>query len=316
VEGHRSNLLFEGRFEPSLDRGFRSQVYTDYGFQLSSAVKRNGAKSARFEMRSSSDRIRSEILKDEESEKNRWFGNSLYLPSENWASDLLPEGWEIITQWHALDDPGEPARFPPLALVVSKGRLSFQIYWSSKEINTNSNYAGKKIFDLGPVEKDKWLDMVYHINFSHNSDGVLEVWKNGVKVVDFNGPNCYNDDSLPYMKMGIYKRGWNKITKRVIYIDEVRVGNGNATYKDVVPSGANPETNPDTNPEPETEPEQPSTADPLSLVLMNANTDLPIQTLTASSTLDLATLPTYNLNVQGLVVAIGSQFVQVLLALS
>ncbi|QMU29508.1 polysaccharide lyase [Adhaeribacter radiodurans] len=292
----RNNLLAEAKFEPTLSSYFNKQIYTSFGFAINSDFVRSGSKAAKFEMRSSDSQIRSEILLPYETNSNRWYGNSLYLPSNAWENDYNPEGWDIISQWHAVEDAGEAARLPPLSLVVSKGRLNFVIYWATKSINTNTTISGKKVFDLGPLEKDKWLDMVYHFNFSHQSDGVLEVWKNGVKVVDYKGPNCYNDKNYPYFKTGIYKRRWYKVTKRVIYIDEVRAGNEKATYKDVVPSGA--VTPPTTPPTDSTTVDKPTSNEPLTLTLINANTDQPLQKLTEGSTFDLATLPTYDLNIE------------------
>ncbi|MDQ4141814.1 MAG: polysaccharide lyase [Bacteroidota bacterium] len=288
VDSHRSNLLAEGRFEPNAEP-FGIQTGTTYGFAVSDNRARNGSRAARFEIRSEDNQIRSEITLPGETHSERWYGNSIYLPSNDWDSDLIPNGWDIITQWHAKEDEGEDARFPPIALVVTKGRLSVVVYWATRAENTNSTLSGKKVFDLGTLEKDKWLDMVYHINFSHESDGVLEVWKNGEKVINYNGPNCYNDNSLPYFKAGIYRRRWHDITKRVVYVDEVRVGNKNADYYDVAPSGS-------TLKEP-VEFESNDNSKKLKLNLINANSDLFIQKLTKSAILDLATLPTKNLNI-------------------
>ncbi|QMU29616.1 polysaccharide lyase [Adhaeribacter radiodurans] len=288
VDSYRSNLLVEGRFEPTADP-FLVQTGTSYGFDVSSNRSRNGSNAARFEIRNEANQIRSEISLAGETQSERWYGNSLYLPANDWDSDLNPDGWDIITQWHAREDKGEDARFPPIALVVSKGRLSLVVYWATQADNTNSTVSGKKVFDLGTLEKDKWLDMVYHINFSHESDGVLEVWKNGEKVINYNGPNCYNDKSLPYFKAGIYKRRWYDVTKRVVYVDEVRVGNKNAKYYDVAPSGSTLVA--------QEELESNDNSKKLKLNLINANSDLFIQRLTKNSILDLASLPTKNLNI-------------------
>ncbi|QMU27659.1 polysaccharide lyase [Adhaeribacter radiodurans] len=289
----RPNLLSEALFEPSLSSYFRKQVYTTYGFTSSNDFVRNGANAARFEMRNGDGSVRSEILLPAETESNRWYGTSLYLPSDSWESDYNAEGWDIISQWHAVEDAGEDARLPPLSLTVAKGRLSFVINWATEATNTNGSVSGKKVFDLGPVEKDKWLDMVYHINFSHESDGVLEVWKNGVKVVDYKGPNCYNDQVYPYFKAGIYKRRWYDVTKRVLYIDEVRTGNSDATYKDVAPTGTiNPLTS-----MPITSASSSYLVQPVKISWLNANTNQLLKTITNGDTLDLANINTSNLNI-------------------
>lgn len=233
----RKNLLAEGRFEPIVSNYFTKQVFTNHGLTIQGRLKRTGSNAARFDLRKADRRIRSEIVLPSETQSNRWYGMSFYLPNNFWDTDKDPDAWDIITQWHGVDDAGEPARTPPISLVVMKGQLKLVVYWATKSINTNATVSGKKVFPIGPIQKNKWVDMVYHINFSDKSDGVIEVWKSGKKVVDYRGPNCYNDKYYPYFKAGIYKRKWNKITQRVVYLDDVRSGNGNATYKDVSPSG-------------------------------------------------------------------------------
>ena len=95
--------------------------------------------------------------------------------------------------------------------------------------------------DLGPVDKNKWNDWVFHIRFSYKSDGILEIWKNKVKVFSMSGPNSFNDQHYPYFKIGIYKWGWNGWAsyspedKRVLYVDEVRIGNRNSNLNEVSP---------------------------------------------------------------------------------
>ena len=46
-----------------------------------------------------------------------------------------------------------------------------------------------------------------HVKWSNQNDGILEIWKDGEKVVDQKGPNTFNDAKGPYFRMGIYK-GW------------------------------------------------------------------------------------------------------------
>ncbi|PSR52342.1 hypothetical protein AHMF7605_01790 [Adhaeribacter arboris] len=300
VDSDRNNLMVEERFESSLGDIFNKQVYTSHGFSLSSSVARSGSKAARFELRNADNKVRSEILLPAETSSNRWYGYSLYLPSSYWQNSMNADTWDIITQWHATDDSGEPARFPPIALVVSKGRLNVVMYWATRANNTNSTISGKKVFDLGPVIKDKWLDFVFHINYSHQSDGILDIWMNGTKVIDFKGPNTYNDDYYPYFKIGIYKREWGSISKRALFVDDIRTATGNATYSDVAPDGSSTENPPTEEPdtEPETDPGSASGQKVESFTLINADNDREIKTIVNGETLDLATLPTKNLNIR------------------
>ncbi len=59
----------------------------------------------------------------------------------------------------------------------------------------------------------------------------------------YKGPNMYRvtgDIKNPSWKLGIYKSAWNgtaktKSTKRVLYFDEIKMGNEYATYEEMAP---------------------------------------------------------------------------------
>jgi len=82
---------------------------------------------------------------------------------------------------------------------------------------------------------------VFHVKWSHKSDGILQVWKDGQLIVDKKGPNTYNDQVGPYFKIGVYKPDWKEnpqasnTDKRVLYFDQVRIGDNNAGYSAVTP---------------------------------------------------------------------------------
>jgi serralysin len=96
------------------------------------------------------------------------------------------------------------------------------------------------------VEKDQWTDWAFRIVLSYQADARLEAWKNGVKILDYAGPNVYNDALGPFIKVGIYKPAWREpikssVTQRTLYIDEVRVGDANSSFAEVSPgSGETP----------------------------------------------------------------------------
>ncbi|RDC63200.1 polysaccharide lyase [Adhaeribacter pallidiroseus] len=306
VDASRSNLLVEERIEPTLSSAFGKQNYTSHAYSETTAMSRTGQKAMRFELRSSDPGVRSEIWRDSETSKERWYSVPVYLPSAYWQTDAVKGGWDIITQLHATDDNStETGRTPPISLAVIKNQLTLVVWWATRSTSTNATRSGGTTFDLGPLEKDKWLDMVYHIKFSYLSDGIIEVWKNGVKVVNYRGPNCYNDVKLPRLHLGIYKRNWHGVSKRVTYVDDIRVGDGNATYNDVAPRpisnspSPTPQPDPTPTPDPTPDPETPTTGQKVeSFTLINADTDQPIQTLTNGALLDFSNLPTKNLNIR------------------
>ena len=99
----------------------------------------------------------------------------------------------------------------------------------------------------------RWESWVYHTKLAFDSTGFVELWKNGVKVVDWHGVGtAFNDQpslggSGPYMKLGIYKWGWaarhigteqasagsyDVHDSKIVY-SEIRVGNASSSYDEV-----------------------------------------------------------------------------------
>lgn len=174
-----------------------------------------------------------------------WYGFSIFLPSSYVASPV----WEIVAQWHDTPDSWTVGRKnPPLTISTTRGgeggRWTIHDLWDAEPVAADGSFKidGNKTWDLGPYETNKWTDWVVHVKWSYGSDGILEVWKNGAKVVDYVGPNCYNDKTGPYFKMGIYK-GWgdrinpaDTVSERTVYHDDLRIARGpSATFSDVSP---------------------------------------------------------------------------------
>lgn len=163
-------------------------------------------------------------------EKNnieRWYGVSFYLPVGYKADPQCPE---VIFQWHQSVNNGKP---PPLAL------WSYGDYFSFNQYDiANGKDKLTKLINTTP---GKWMDVVFHIKFSAGSDGLVEIWINGTKLYTKTGTNNYSGTTgNDYLKTGIYKWGWKNgypstVSERILYIDEIRIGNEKATYNDVKP---------------------------------------------------------------------------------
>src|SRR5690606_19776500 len=114
---------------------------------------------------------------------------------------------------------------PYLSLRVANDRFQFRI--------------GKEYIDLGRVVKDVWHQYVFHIKHATGSGGFVDVWQNGEKVISKTGKS--SDSAIqPNWKLGIYKPTWEKrstsTSKRIIYYDNVKIGNRNASYEEMLPS--------------------------------------------------------------------------------
>lgn len=178
-----------------------------------------------------------------------WFGWSLYLPAD-WQID--PQSPEIVTQWHEQPDIelGEDWRSPPLALLVRGDRWLFDVRWDSKPVTDGNTPEGREDVPAGTIDRGAWTDWVLHVRWSYRGDGLLEVWKNGEKVVNRRGPNCYNDRKETYFKTGVYKWDWKSnpqrsvVDRRVLYVDEIRWGDATSSYEEVAPHGKRPAAGP------------------------------------------------------------------------
>jgi hypothetical protein len=247
VQTNGANVTLHTDFESSSSfNGWSLEICRSSALTISREVTpRKGNGEARFEFTKSdvtnyNGYVRAEMHRGSPAEAENWYAFSSYLPTD-FVTDPMAEN---IAQWHEIPDwdKGENWRSPPIAFGIVNGRYYVKYMWAAAEVNTNNTKDGEKQVDLGAVDKGKWNDFAFHIKFSYKSDGILEIYKNKVKIFSLYGPNSFNDENYPYFKVGIYKWGWNgwasysPESKRVLYVDEVRIGNKNANLNDVSPN--------------------------------------------------------------------------------
>jgi hypothetical protein len=221
--------LIEFSFEE--DEPFRlwhsRQRCCDYSLTQSNERSTDGTHSLRIEVRSTDPQtrhsIRSELTQDRDKPGSEyWYGFNMFL--ENWDYD---DAGEHVFQWH----PDNPRGTATASLLTNSGRYIF-------ETNTTGKNAGSRYNDLGPILNNEWVAWVIHVKWESEKTGILQVWKNGSLMI-----NQSNIQTCPaegvYFKLGINKFGWgitpSTTTKRVLYFDEVRIGNETTTYDDVKP---------------------------------------------------------------------------------
>jgi hypothetical protein len=268
------------------------QTATSYGITASTTEAYNGTKSARFEVRDtdpeSHSGTRAEISFPTPTTNNFWYSYALYMPSAQYKDEAADE---VITQWH-----GGGGITPAISLRVTNGHLVMRTPDNAKT-------------DLGAIEKDKWHTYVYHIIHSSGSDGLIEIWKDNVKLVTRKGPSMYaitGDFHLPNWKMGVYKSDWNgtKTTStnlRVLYFDDIKYGKATATYNEMLPSGNGGSTTP-TSPTDgtSTQPTTPANTgiSVTSFNLVNAGTEKEVKAISNGSSISLSALGIKSANVR------------------
>ncbi|MBI2548435.1 heparin lyase I family protein [Candidatus Woesearchaeota archaeon] len=161
--------------------------------------------------------------------KNQEFWSfSVYFPSEGMEKDSEPE---IIIQWHDVPDEGcgypscEYPRNPPLTLENKNDELLITwIYDARKYTPPGFKNWDRKSVSLGTTPKNTWITFEFHIRWDPFGNGLLEVWQDGVKVVEQrNIPLGFNDDLVPYIGIGIYQyTSDSDYQERIIYFDDIK----------------------------------------------------------------------------------------------
>lgn len=173
----------------------------------------------------------------------RWVSFSCYLSDEGddkWETDAVPE---LIFQMH-----NDIAVSPMLAIYSQSDTFDIIYRFSDidphvADVSERSAIGTMKAWS-GKAEKGKWIDWVFHVKFSPlTPDGFLQVWINdGIgyrKIVDKQGIRIgYNCSERTDLDIGIYKWSWkcpsdSGIKKRILYIDEISVGDRTANFESI-----------------------------------------------------------------------------------
>ena len=201
--------------------GQQIQKSTTYGFTLVPSPTNPANKVGRFELRDTdpeaSGGTRVEVLFPSSSKRvEAWYKWETYYPSNgdfaiDSSSDVIAQWWQVSGSTQATS-----LRIRNDEILLRTGNISTDL----QEIV------------LGPVIRDTWDKLVFHFIHSYGSDGLIEVWRNGTKILTHTGGNMY-DTVLPAWKIGVYKAGWNTgttdTTKRIFYMDNLKHGDSFAT---------------------------------------------------------------------------------------
>jgi hypothetical protein len=122
------------------------------------------------------------------------------------------------------EDPGEDAasRIPVLAHRYDGRTFLVDVRSSSTKIQRANDGIRRIVYQQQDLAKGVWHDFVYRVRWSCESDGLVEGWLDGEKIIAYSGPVGYNDSDGPYFKFGLYHHSGDK--PLVVYHDEYRRG--------------------------------------------------------------------------------------------
>ena len=139
-----------------------------------------------------------------------WLRNDLELPaSPDYCNDGQQEWWAYSVRFP--DDyfvPGFEGVVTDFHGAASGGQPNFSLLSMAHGLRLHGFYGDIRHpdeykVDLGPLERNKWYDFVYHVHWTWRGDGFMEVWLNGRKVLDHQGPTLYVGVSC-YFKLANY----------------------------------------------------------------------------------------------------------------
>jgi hypothetical protein len=138
-----------------------------------------------------------------------WYGFSVLIP----PGFPVIDNRLVIAQWKQSGVSGSP-------LVAQRFRNGKH----ELTIRTPVRPSGRfERFTLPKIEFGKWNDMIYHTRFSSRSDGLVEVWMNGARVVEYKAATAFkNGEDLIYNKIGLYRDRWKE--PMTIYFDNYAIG--------------------------------------------------------------------------------------------
>ena len=232
----KSKLLLVGDFETGNFNQFskwESQTCCNYSLSVVSSPVRSGSYAMRSEMRMGDyytinqghKKYRTELSERPRlpADIERWYGFSVYLP-QGYKTD---RGRDVVVQAHGPGNTGQQWE-----IHTTGGKWRSLMYSGPFE-------KYKAMDDLGPFQTGRWTDFVVHAKYAHQSGGIYEIWKDGVKVASRTGAVGPSSANSIHFKFGLYLPGWSeggpKNASRVIYHDEVRVADGPNGYSLVAP---------------------------------------------------------------------------------
>jgi Ca2+-binding RTX toxin-like protein len=114
--------------------------------------------------------------------------------------------WMTLVQLQSTFDTGEAGHSPPFAIEMVGERMRIVTRDSSAAISTTADTRYVQQYtDTTDITRGQWYDFTIQVKFDPFGNGHLEVWRNGVRLVDFTGALGFNDLVGAYFKEGVYR---------------------------------------------------------------------------------------------------------------
>lgn len=180
---------------------------------------------------------------------NRSASNILATPRDLWTAFevMIPRTlavWQdtaanplVFFQLHDTPDVSDAVRQPTIHALLDAGtprRIKISNMFDATDPSTATSYTAEEVGSAATIYGE-WVSFVVHINQMHTSSGVLEIWRNGQKIVDKTGLTAANDVEMGHIKGGVYDFAHvGNLGTRFLYHSGFVVGDGAETLESML----------------------------------------------------------------------------------
>lgn len=138
---------------------------------------------------------RSEVVIKDPVSKESWYAESMFFPSDGTENDK--DNRDCINQWWRTGDKESTIR-------MQQGKAFYEFELDGIRLDLFGSGGSQAISSMNDIIRDKWVHFVFHFIHSVGSDGLVEIWRDGVKIHTYSGPNMQTA-AYPKWKVGLYK---------------------------------------------------------------------------------------------------------------
>jgi hypothetical protein len=205
--------IYDGFEEKTLSNLWGRTRFEEHAIEIQSDIVRKGKSAIKITIRSgdkfednkgnSNNTERDEIREDKsfwaKEEEAYSYRFSLFIPN-----DFPIVSTRLVLAQFKQHDENDNASVtnPIIALRYNDKRLRITIQTNEEKIN---------LFQTNEEVRGKWVDFEFHVKFTRSSNGLLRVWLNKKKIIDYKGVTAYSEKQgyiVPgrfHFRFGLYR---------------------------------------------------------------------------------------------------------------
>lgn len=174
-----------------------------YSYSLSGDTMRFEVRSGDYGKYGSAGTERSEIASYKKLDYNQTYTISYKFMVEPGAKNTAD--WLVMGQLHQTEDAGDLSGPQPFAVEMAGEKMRIVARYTTETTTTKTPNYLPLYTDSSDLQRGHWYDMKIQVKLDPHGNGDLDVWRDGVQIVDYHGGFGYPDQVGPYWKEGVYR---------------------------------------------------------------------------------------------------------------